>query len=112
MDSDELVQEALYKGIYHDADEAYESIDRDGGEYIQTNLIDYYYDEYKNSPLSYYEELYDGDSLSDFIITNELLDLDKIADSILKTDGLGPSLATYDSETLYLPNDYLAFRIE
>jgi len=42
---------------------------------------------------------------------NNLIDIDEASKDAVNVDGIGHFLSSYDGETLYLSDDYVAFRV-
>jgi hypothetical protein len=45
------------------------------------------------------------------VIDNNLIDIDEASKDAVISDGIGHFLSSYDGETLYLSNDYVAYRV-
>ena len=45
------------------------------------------------------------------VIDNNLIDIDEASKDAVISDGIGHFLASDDGETLYLSNDYVAYRV-
>jgi hypothetical protein len=85
-------------------------------------LADYYMQDFVN--LMTEEQLNEGNDGLDYFISNfgeeetyrmvrdnNLIDIDEASKDAVNVDGIGHFLSSYDGETLYLSDDYVAYRI-
>lgn len=63
-----------------------------------------------DSPVQYFRDLFGEKEFSDFIVEQGLLDVDAIAEEVVRVDGCANSLAGYDGEEIDLGNDLYAYR--
>ena len=65
---------------------------------------------YADDPASWYKQYMSDKEFYEFATENGLIDVDKIAESVVDTDGIANSLARYDGEEIYLGNGLYAYR--
>lgn len=63
-----------------------------------------------DSPVQYFRDMFGEKEFSDFIVEQGLLDVDAIAEEVVRVDGCANSLAGYDSKEIDLGNDLYAYR--
>jgi len=65
---------------------------------------------YEDMPVDYFRDMFDKKDFSEFLIDRGLLDVDAIAEEVVRIDGFANSLAGYDGEEIDLGNDLYAYR--
>lgn len=78
---------------------------------LRQKLIDKDYENYEDNPSEYFKEFMDEKEFSEFIVNNDLIDLDDLARDCVMTDGIAHFIASYDGEEHELDNDLLAYRV-
>ena len=64
-----------------------------------------------NSGLDYFISIFGEEETMKIVIDNNLIDIDEATYNAIKEDGIGHFLSSYDGETLYLKNDFVAYRV-
>lgn len=93
--------------------EKYNLIDTPEGEVIPSELLkEYLVKIHSSDPVEYFKELYYGDDFGKFLMDNNLISIDKIADACIDVDGIAHFIARYDGRELELDNDFYAYRVD
>ena len=64
---------------------------------------------YENRPIDYFRDMMDYDTFLDLV--KDYLDIDKVAEEVVRIDGFANSLASYDGEEIDLGNGLYAYRL-
>ena len=64
-----------------------------------------------NSGLDYFISTFGEEETMKMVIDNNLIDIDEASKDAVQTDGIAHFLSSYDGETLYLNNDFVAYRV-
>jgi len=64
-----------------------------------------------NDGLDYLIDNYGEEEAFEMIVENNLIDTDSATKNAVYIDGIAHFLSSYDGETLYLPNEYVAYRV-
>jgi hypothetical protein len=64
-----------------------------------------------NSGLDYFISTFGEEETMKIVINNNLIDIDEASKDAVQTDGIAHFLSSYDGETLYLKNDFVAYRV-
>ena len=117
IDEDEIIEKAKKEGLI-DEDDYYASLDDidnledfvDVGD-LREKIIDETYSDYKDNPVSYFKEFMDDEEFSKWIKKYDYVDLDAIARDVVRTDGIGQQLGSFDFIEIALDDDLYAYRI-
>ena len=85
-------------------------------------LADYYKDDFVslmtdsqldegNNGLNYFISNFGEEETYQMVRDNNLIDIDSASRDAVNSDGIAHFLSSYDGETLYLSNDYVAYRV-
>jgi hypothetical protein len=64
-----------------------------------------------NDGLDYFINNFGESETYKMVMDNNLINVDEASQDAVQTDGIGHFLSSYDGETLYLSDDYVAYRI-
>jgi hypothetical protein len=64
-----------------------------------------------NNGLDYFISNFGEEETYKMVRDNNLIDIDEASKDAVNVDGIGHFLSSYDGETLYLSDDYVAFRV-
>ena len=108
-----LIAEMVDNGLIDEDDAESDNADELAEEHIEnfvTLMTEGQLNEGGNG-LDYFISNFGEEETMKMVIDNNLIDIDKASRDAVQTDGIGHFLSSYDGETLYLSDDYVAYRI-
>ena len=106
---DELVEYGLMDKDDAQYDNAEEVADDLKSDYVDL-LTEEQLDE-GNNGLDYFIRNFGEEETMKMVIDNNLIDIDEASKEAVNVDGIAHFLSSYDGETLYLNNDFVAYRV-
>lgn len=108
MDDPEWPDEADFEDDEDAYEEAREKYKSELEEEVENNIEDFVKamsDDYSDG-LDYWRQNFGSDELAEIINKNNLVDLDEVAEYMVKTDGRGQSIASYDNDEHFISIKY------
>jgi hypothetical protein len=108
-----LVQEMVENGILDEDDALSDDGEELAEEHIQdfVNLMTQEQLNEGNDGFDYFVSNFGLEYTMKLVIDNNLIDIDKASRDAVNSDGIAHFISYYDGETLYLSNDYVAYRV-
>lgn len=107
-----LIAEMVEYGLLDEDDAESDNADELAEERIEdlVNLMTQEQMNQGNNGFDYFVNNFGQEKTMQMVITNNLIDIFKASKDAVQTDGIGHFLSSYDGETLYLSDGYVAYR--
>jgi hypothetical protein len=107
-----LISEMVDAGILDEDDALSENAEELAEERIEdfVNLMTEEQLNEENNGFDYFESNFGKEEAINMVIKNNLIDIDSASRDAVQVDGIAHFLSYYDGETVYLSNDYVAYR--